>query len=74
MSTWPLSEVEALLHHHLENSFLAGREFADLETLNRDAITWCNKVNATHKRRLHAAPRELFAAEKPRLRPLPASC
>jgi hypothetical protein len=57
--------------HHKENNFLAGREFADLDTLNRDAIAWCDKVNATHKRRLHASPRELFAAEKPRLKPLP---
>ena len=57
--------------HHIENNFLAGREFADLESLNRDAIAWCDKVNATHKRRLHASPRELFAAEKPRLEPLP---
>jgi transposase len=57
--------------HYIENNFLAGRQFADWETLNREARLWCDKVNATHKRHLHAAPRELFAAEKPHLVPLP---
>jgi transposase len=57
--------------HYIENNFLAGREFADWETFNREARLWCDKVNATHKRHLHAAPRELFAAEKPHLVPLP---
>jgi transposase len=57
--------------HYIENNFLAGREFPDWETLNREARLWCDKVNATHKRHLHAAPRELFAAEKPHLRRLP---
>jgi Mu transposase, C-terminal domain len=58
--------------HYIENNFLAGREFADWAELNREAEAWCDKVNAKHRRHLHAAPRELFAAEKPRLRPLPA--
>jgi transposase len=57
--------------HYIENNFLAGREFDDWESLNRAAVAWCDKVNATHKRHLHAAPRELFAAELPRLKPLP---
>ena len=57
--------------HYIENNFLAGRQFADWETLNREARLWCDKVNATYKRHLHAAPRELFAAEKPHLVPLP---
>jgi len=58
--------------HFIENNFLAGREFADWEALDREALAWCDKVNATHKRHLHAAPRELFAAERPHLRSLPA--
>ena len=58
--------------HYIENNFLAGREFADWEALNGEARAWCDKVNATHKRHLHAAPRELFAAEKPHLHRLPA--
>lgn len=57
--------------HYIENNFLAGRQFEDWESLNRAALAWCDKVNGTHKRHLHAAPRELFAAEKTQLSPLP---
>ena len=57
--------------HFIEHNFLAGRTFADLADLNTQARTFCDKVNATHKKHLHASPRELFAAEQPRLRPLP---
>jgi transposase len=57
--------------HFIEHNFLAGRTFADLADLNAQARAWCDKVNATHKDHLHASPRELFAAERPHLRPLP---
>ena len=57
--------------HFIENNFHAGRDFADWEALNSQARAWCDKVNATHRKRLHASPRELFAAEQPRLKPLP---
>lgn len=57
--------------HFIENNFLAGRRFADWDDLNRQAVIWCDKVNAAHKRHLHAAPRELFAAERTRMKPLP---
>jgi hypothetical protein len=57
---------------HIERNFLAGRQFADFADANRQARAWCDKVNATFKRHLHTRPRELFAAEQPRLRPLPA--
>ena len=57
--------------HFIEHNFLAGRTFADLADLNTQARTVCDTVNATHKKHLHASPRELFAAEQPRLRPLP---
>jgi hypothetical protein len=57
---------------HIEGNFLAGREFADWNDLNQQARTWCDKVNATYKRHLHASPRELFATERLHLRPLPA--
>ena len=56
---------------YVDNNFLAGRTFADWGDLNCQARDWCNKVNAAHNKRLHAAPRELFAAERPRMRPLP---
>jgi hypothetical protein len=32
---------------------------------------WCDKVNATTKRHLHASPRELFAVERTRMKALP---
>ena len=57
--------------HFIENNFLAGREFADWNHLNIEARAWCDRVNAKHRRSLHASPRELFAAECARLRPLP---
>jgi transposase len=56
---------------YIENNFLAGREFTDWVHLNREARAWCDKVNATTKRHLHASPRELFALERQRLVPLP---
>lgn len=57
--------------HFLEHNFLAGRTFADHADLNAQAQAFCDTVNATRKRHLHASPRELFAAERPHLRPLP---
>jgi transposase len=56
---------------HIDNNFLAGREFSDWAHLNREARAWCDKVNATVKRHLHASPRELFAIERQHLVPLP---
>jgi transposase len=55
----------------IENNFLAGREFTDIEHANREALIWCDRVNATRKKHLHASPRELFAAEASTLKPLP---
>jgi hypothetical protein len=65
---------------YIDNNFLAGREFDDWRDLNQRARLWCDKVNATPSRELHASPRELFAAERlraqtapdPRPRGLPA--
>jgi transposase len=56
---------------YIDNNFLAGRQFTDWAHLNREARAWCDKVNATTKRHLHASPRELFATEQARLVPLP---
>jgi hypothetical protein len=55
----------------IENNFLAGRSFADWQDANRQARQWCDRVNATYKKHLHAVPRELFAIEQQHLRPLP---
>jgi hypothetical protein len=57
---------------HIERNFIAGREFADFADANQQARSWCDKVNASFKRHLHASPRDLFAVEALRLRPLPA--
>ena len=56
----------------IENNFLAGRAFTSWEELNRQARQWCDKVNATYKKHLRAVPRELFAVERPHLKPLPS--
>jgi hypothetical protein len=56
---------------YIDNNFLAGRRFTDWADLNAQARAWCDRVNAAHKRHLHASPRELFAAERVRMRRLP---
>jgi len=58
--------------HFIENNFLAGRSFADWDDLNRQARAWCDRVNATYKKHIRAIPTELYAVERPRLKPLPA--
>ena len=55
----------------IEGNFLAGRSFADLDDLNRQAKAFCDKANAKARRHLHGSPRELFAAERPHLHGLP---
>lgn len=56
---------------YIENNFLAGRHFESFDDLNAQARAWCDKVNATVKRHLHASPRELFAVERTRMKGLP---
>lgn len=56
----------------IENNFLAGRRFSSWEDLNLQARQWCDRVNATYKKHIHAIPRELFAVERMHLKPLPA--
>ena len=55
----------------VQNNFLAGREFDDWPHANREAVIWCDRVNATYSPKLHASRRELFAAERPSLKELP---
>jgi hypothetical protein len=57
---------------HIERNFYAGRTFTDLADANAQLQGWCERVNATHRRSLHAAPVSLYAAERSHLRPLPA--
>ena len=56
----------------IENNFFAGRAFDDFAHLNREAVAWCDKVNAAYMKHLGATRRELFVVEAPQLRPLPA--
>lgn len=56
---------------YIDHNFLAGRRFSSFEDFNAQARAWCDKVNATAKRHLHASPRELFAQERVALKPLP---
>ena len=56
----------------IETNFLAGRTFRSWEDLNQQARQWCDKVNSTYKKHIRAVPRELFAVERPQLKPLPA--
>lgn len=55
----------------IDNNFLAGRTFSSWEDLNQQARQWCDRVNSTYKKHIRAVPRELFAVERLRLKPLP---
>jgi transposase len=58
--------------HTIENNFYAGRTFADLDDLNAQLRTWCDKRRRTWTRALGASPQELYVVERPSLDPLPA--
>src|SRR5271167_381678 len=55
----------------IERNFLAGRTFSSWEDLNAQASLWCGRVNGTYKKHIRAVPRELYAIERLRLKPLP---
>lgn len=55
----------------IERNFIPGRRFVDWHDLNAQAKEWCDKVNATYKKHIRAVPMELYALERPHLRPLP---
>ena len=59
------------LFNFVQNNFLAGRQFHDFDDANKQAVTWCDKINAAFSRKLHASRRELFAHEQLLLKPLP---
>ncbi len=64
------ARVEAPFHR-IDKAFLVGSKFADWRELNRRARATCDTWNAKFSTKLHASRRELFAAEQPRLKPLP---
>ena len=55
----------------IETNFHAGREWASLDEANEAAVRWCDEKNAKFNKKLHASPRELFAAERTRMTSLP---
>lgn len=57
--------------HYVENNFEAGRTGEDFQDWNRQALKWCDKVNASFKKHLRSSPRDLFLAEQPHLLGLP---
>lgn len=59
------------LFNYAQRNFLVGREFRDFDDANRQAVDWCNKINAAFSRKMHASRRELFAKEQAHLKPLP---
>jgi len=59
------------LFNYVQRNFLVGRKFRDFEDANRQALEWCNKINAAFSRKLHGSRRELFAKEQAHLTPLP---
>lgn len=65
------SAVVEGLFNYVQKNFLAGRKFVDFADANREAVVWCDKINAKFSRKLHGSRRELFATEEARLEPLP---
>lgn len=57
---------------NVENNFYPGRTFADLADLNAQAITWCQKYNASFHKSFGGVPDELWHIELPVIKPLPA--
>ncbi len=58
--------------HHIENNFYKGRTFADLADLNAQLLEWCDRNFHRFRKRLQASPADLYVAEQPLLKPLPA--
>ena len=57
---------------YVENNFLAARDFADFDDLNRQAIAWCRDVaNHKPKRALGMSAEAAYLIERPHLVPLP---
>jgi hypothetical protein len=57
--------------NYIEKNFYPGRCFQDLSDMNTQLVAWCDKVNHKFSPKLRAKRIELFAAEKPHLKPLP---
>jgi hypothetical protein len=57
---------------YVETNFLVGRNFADLDDLNRQALAWCrDTANRKPKQALGMSPDAAYVIEQPHLVPLP---
>ncbi len=56
---------------YIERNFYPGRTFNDLEDLNRQLATWCEKKSHRVIRDLQARPIDLYQTERQHLKPLP---
>src|SRR5271168_3838629 len=57
---------------YVETNFLVGRNFADLDDLNRQALAWCrDTANRKPKPALGMSPDAAYVIEQPHLVPLP---
>lgn len=56
---------------YVERNFIPGRTFADFADLNAQARAWCERVHERRHDTLKARPIDVFAHERPHLRPLP---
>jgi len=60
--------------HYIENNFLAGREFSDMEDINSKADFWrANTANVRVHGTLRERPVDRLQRERPFLKPLPQS-
>src|SRR5271166_3839861 len=57
---------------YVETNFLVGRNFADLDDLNGQALAWCRDIaNRKPKQALGMSPEAAYVIEQPHLVPLP---
>jgi len=60
-------------HRFMRSNFLPGRRFANPADFQLQLDGWCERVNRRVHRTIRAVPAERLAAERERMRPLPAS-
>jgi hypothetical protein len=57
--------------HYIENNFYKGRTFTSLDDCNTQLREWCDRKSRRWQKHIRAVPIELFALERPALKPLP---
>ena len=55
---------------YVKHNFMSAREFRDIDTLNREAVSWLGRTaNGTEHHGIRRIPAEVFAIEKDHMRP-----